>query len=54
MARSKLLALLVLGTALIGGCASTSSERGRSSGGASSSNTATDNNLNASFHYPNY
>jgi hypothetical protein len=46
----KRVALLALGLALIGGCASTSP--GRSSSGAGSS--ATSDNPNASIHYPNY
>jgi PBP1b-binding outer membrane lipoprotein LpoB len=52
MTKLKLLVVLGLGIVLIGGCASTSSEGGRSSSGASSN--PTENNPNASFHYPNY
>jgi PBP1b-binding outer membrane lipoprotein LpoB len=46
----KRMALLALGIILIGGCASPSS--GGSSTGAGSS--ATTDNPDASFHYPNY
>jgi len=46
----KRVALLALGIVLIGGCASSSS--GPSSSGAGSSGT--NDNPNASIHYPNY